>query len=346
MALGDIPQHSKTIMGAVYNIGPYRQEDHSDAVINMCKGVYDGLDFVPARLPFYDAAEHCMPLVAECSAMKEVVSFVNIREKKGESHDDNEVTFHLEGLRVREDMRRKGIAGMMVSYAVEMFTERYAHLRNVSFSAVTDVRNGGMKKIFERRGWERGEVLFVWPAQKAIYDLEESEQSMVQKLLGGIITEEDFERFSFPAWKYERVSSSAEIERIMNTMGDMGAHRVRPDYYDIEEGSSIVNFLSAEGGERSVWRIDHQQMTAAILFTEEQEDGVTVIGAVVKDADTAETVVSFVDNHLSLNRFQMVFDVAVGDAWSLKATQTFATREEVFVTYRLKVGSKGANPMS
>ncbi|KAL4442969.1 hypothetical protein ABPG77_008460 [Micractinium sp. CCAP 211/92] len=197
---------------AVFNIRRYRPSDLPQ-VVEICRNVYGGTDVLPDRITGEAARPDTNVLVAAASA-DDTVAALLCCQQRGD-------VLWLYGARTREDMRRRGLAELLLAEA-EALARTLPGV--TALLSVTVPVNGTMRGIFARRSLRQLCHVVSWPPYTVARELhsqlteappagEERQRpaSLLDALPGAAaVLQNDQARQLLPLWR--RCQTQAELE--------------------------------------------------------------------------------------------------------------------------------------
>lgn len=294
----------------------YRDEDHED-VLELCKNIYGGRDYVPRVVAACAADSSCSPRVIQSGS--KVVAFCNVRVL--ESDDEDHHVIYIEAVRVSESVQGRGLGTRILQETMDVTLAGVTSTKTVRFLSTTIPENMAMRRIFEKAGWACRSYAQIWPSYSAVLDVNESGNDVrhrVLDLLGVSCFIPHSAMAAIPLW--EQVTESEEILRTMQTLREAGSCFLQPRYYSLDTATGASKFLQSqfckEEG-RTVWKLERELKPPVLVFlrlrtiqpSDPQPDQVASACAV--DISGAECCIAFVASRQDLGCFRIVFDPAI-----------------------------------
>lgn len=294
----------------------YRRNDFDD-VIDLCKSVYGGTDYVPKVLEALPEDSRCSPRVIHDGS--KVIAFCNVRnfESDDESHD----VIYIEAVRVAESVRGQGFGTRILEETMYAAVANSGSTRMIRFLSTTVPGNLSMRRIFEKAGWACRGYSQIWPSYNTVTAISKSGQNACGRFLdlmdlGTLVPAEA--KASIPLW--EQVMDGQEILSILRVLHRSGGSFLLPRYFSLNTAAGAAKFLEskycADEG-RTVWKLEREGQLPMIVFLSlrtvqpsDQQPG-QCISACVSNLSGAECCVAFVASRQDLGCFRIVFDTTL-----------------------------------
>lgn len=305
---------------------PYDESLDREQVIEMCKNVDGGRDYLPGVLTPFHEDPSCRARAALVG--NDVVAFCNARVLTKE-YDLQDVVF-LEGVRVAETERRRGFGRYIVSQTVETVSrdmmactdEHDALDRQVRFLSVTIDENVAMQGVFEQIGWALFARACIWPSSDVVDALCKPSVGTKVQLLEALQISDlvpEHAKQAVPYWV--QTTCPEEILRTMQELRQRGASYLLPKYYALETATGASKFLQTkycDTEQRAVWRLARPEKPPILLFTQVFNKEPTLgimpdqsLSACVVDREGVECCVAFAESRAELGYFRITFDPAI-----------------------------------
>lgn len=327
----------------------YREIDDRGQIVEMCKNVFGGADYIPHVLKAYGEDPSCFPRVATIGS--KVVAFCNLRIL--ENDDDHQDVYLLEAVRVAESERGKGFGNFVVEETLRGFSKAvqprnaYTHLdKQVRLLSVTVLSNLRMQKIFEKTGWTPCGVVHLWPSHSAVEGIKKSGIDFEGRLLEVLkVTEFIPEHALAAVTQWRQTTSPAEILQVLRQLRRAGASHLISGYYLPDTASRASRFLCSEYADvekRSVWKLERADKPPALLLMQVEtvqpfcHSPHGLLSACVVDLEGAECCVAFASSREELGCFQIAFDPAINNDVFTKSPSLSAVETSRYITYETK----------
>lgn len=294
----------------------YREQDHRD-VVELCKDVYGGADYLPKILAALPEDPCCSPRVIHDGC--KVVAFCNVRvfESDDESHD----VIYIEAVRVSEAVRGQGFGTRIVEETMNAAVADANSARVIRFLSTTISQNMAMRRIFEKAGWACRGYSEIWPSYNTVQTISESGEDARGQFLDLLHVSSlipSAAEANIPLW--EQVSDAGEILRILEELREGGGSFLLPRYFSLDTAAGASKFLQSKYSEeegRTIWKLERDGKLPVIVFIRvltvhpsDQQPG-QIISACVPDISGAECCVAFAASRRDLGCFRIVFDTVV-----------------------------------
>lgn len=304
--------------GALTNITlrKYNHECDYDQVVDVCGGQIDGLEQIPASLPHFASSALDHPYVL-CEFEK-IVAFMNAQVLV--TANAMEQIVYLEGLRVAESEKGKGVGTLCVESIIKAMLSNYSPEQNVRFF-VTTLSCGPATRIFQKLGWHARIHVHLWPATESLVHAMENGFDKSSRLLHAL----DLDKFvpekateAIQSW--EELETAEHIASVVRTLAHHKCSDLVMKRYSVDTLCNMIEFLDSkwaviEG--RSVWKLDRAHKAPLVVFIRRQAFDVRYpatfcnISAIAHDRDGAEAVVAFMDSLKGLGLYILLFDSTI-----------------------------------
>lgn len=335
---------------AQYVARPYSHSTDGSSVSDMCKGFFNGRDFLPGLLEYFANDPQSSPIVLELSSSgkQEIVAFSNMRVL--DRFENDFMTILVECVRVHAQHRGRKLGRRVVvegmEFARQVFGESgHFPTRKVHFVAVTLRGNSPMMRIFSSLKFQVGPDILIWPSfqglstMKARYiaqDAADSTQScLVLDILG--IEEMSCRKHHHLLDEWKPVFSFSQFESaisgVWKSSNDIISEmRLIPLFFSIESMSRVWKKLTEESG--TAWMLPGKNTVIIDLRNGSTYGSTPTVAVLTTDVELAEAAVTFVDRRLCFGYFTAVLSTSLSQEL-LDKSDIFGLGLDSYVVHQL-----------
>lgn len=291
----------------------YNAQDFDD-VVELCKNVYGGKDYVPRILEALSSDPLCSPRVI-CQGDK-VVAFCNVRLL--ESDADSHHVVYIEAVRVSEANRRQGLATRIVQETMDTEIARVNSPNPVRFFSTTVQDIVAMRTIFERTGWACRGLSLIWPSDatlSAIKDFSADVRGRYLDLLNVSSFIPPAAKQCIPHWR--QLHDSRDILRALEDLRARGGCFLLPRYYSLNTATGASKFLQSQFSKqerRKVWMLERDDRPPVTIFvsvktvapSNPQPD--QIVSVCAADVSGVECCIAFLASQEDMTCFRITLD--------------------------------------
>ncbi|CDF40751.1 unnamed protein product [Chondrus crispus] len=291
----------------------YKAQDYDD-VVELCRNVYGGKDYLPRILEALPSDPLCSPRVI-CQGDK-VVAFCNLRFL--ESDADSHHVAYIEAVRVSEDNRRQGLATRIVQETMDSEIARVNSPNPVRFLSTTGHDSVAMPTIFERAGWARRGLSLIWPSDANCNAIRNSSADVRGRYLD-LLKVSSFIPLAAKQCisRWRQLHDSRDILLALQDLRARGGCFLLPQYYSLNTATGASKFLQSQFSKqerREVWRLERDDRPPVTIFisvktaapsNQQPDQFVSVCAA---DVSGVECCIAFLASQEQLTYFRISLD--------------------------------------
>lgn len=290
------------------SLRPYNDKTDRAEIIEMCRTVWNGTDYIPRLLPTLPTYPNTHAFVLP-GTKTSIDSFVyvyslglDIKTKKN--------TYFMGGLRVEPSVRNQGLGKRTISLIGRHMKDV---LRGGKVLSTTIRENEVVVRIFEKLGWSFVEQMAIWPPDSCV----KTRNGSVLKRFGlaGMDGTKGERR---AALEWEECEDEKGVEDVTRSLSDDGDQMLVPMFFKVATAKTVAQDYMRE---KMVWigKCDH--VVRALLVVSKDpvlSEPSTIVSICTRSPKLLHDVLCFVENDLGLDQYRTVFNGKNCDANALE----------------------------